>query len=336
MWGFHPRTGIKRQSSPLVDSKGVYGGRIVRGDGITMHGATATAIAAGWYTDPTRERQLRWWDGMAWSDATFPPNAPTAEQLPKTADFLQFVSQDTASRPQAVFDPNARTTIMRDSVLKRAAVDNASSHRITKAKTHTRSVWLIAVMPIMQLALALSILAVLPQTDNFRVLFAVIVLPWVWSITLAVRDRNELTAAGHDSTAHWAWMILSPLAYLIGRSVHTRRFAHRGSAPLWVWLGATGGQIATALVLATSVAGLVMSLFSAEVAKNVETSVALQGSTIAVLCPTEAPLAPGSDFQCAATHDTGRTFAVNVRVRDVLGGITWRLSDNVSAVAQGQ
>jgi|GEM_PF-1029741 len=301
-----------------------------------MHGVTAAPISAGWYADPAGERQLRWWDGATWTDATFPPSTPERAQVPRSADFVNFVTRDAATKA-ADWDPYGHGSMTHDSLLTRSPKVDAPAEELATALTHTRAAWLIALMPLMQIALAVPVFAFLPQADNFRViLLGLIVAPWLWTVSLAVRDRDALTRARHESTAHWAWAILSPFAYLVSRSIHVRRAAHAGSAPLWAWVASSAAQLAAATLLAGVAAGIMSGLFSAEVAKNVESSIAREGSMVTVGCPADAPLAVGGAFQCAVTHDTGRTYTVNVHVTDLLGGFTWRLTEDVAAAAPRQ
>ncbi len=54
---------------------------------------TTGSTAAGWYTDPTDPRLIRWWDGSAWTDHTQPnPSAPAAPALPSVAPLEMPVS----------------------------------------------------------------------------------------------------------------------------------------------------------------------------------------------------------------------------------------------------
>jgi Protein of unknown function (DUF2510) len=311
---------------------------------------TDIAVPAGWYADPTGLPQLRWWDSTAWSEHVHSQETPSvASAAPlavatnvEASGFLAYVSEhDTGSHPTAAFDPSRETLQTGPAAIQRAAFMSSASFELMKqeedrhpAIAHTGAVWMLALTPIFQSALAFGILYFLPQIGNFRLSLAIVVLPYIWSIGLAYADRKALVSAGHYSTAHWSWAILSPLLYLAIRTVRVHRLARRGSAPLWTWITLSAAQAVAAVVLAPMIFTLISGLFSIEVAHTVESSVAGQGIALTVTCPVDAPLTIGSVFQCAATHDTGHAYAVNVHVNDLLGGNTWQLTDDGSDAAQ--
>src|SRR2546423_756178 len=47
----------------------------------------------GWYPDPWRPGQRRWWDGQGWTDHTWDPSAP-----PATAPYAPYVIQPDPQR----------------------------------------------------------------------------------------------------------------------------------------------------------------------------------------------------------------------------------------------
>lgn len=313
------------------------------------------AVPAGWYADPSGLPQLRWWDSTAWSEHVHHPEfagesaavaaaAPAAAStssvavLERTAvsedaesnGFLTYVSEHCAVE----WDPSMETMQTgpaRVGAFMSAAPIYVAEEEPGRARAYTSAVWFLAAMPLIQIALTVGIFALLGNVDNFRLALGVVVVPYLWSVALAYTDRKTLINSGHFSTAHWAWALISPLLYLAIRTVRVHRLARRGSAPLWTWLLLTGAQVAAAAVTATAIAGILTSLFSVEVANTVEDSVALQGVTLNVECPADAPLTVGSEFQCAATHDTGQDYFVNVHVDDVLGGFTWQMTDDGNA-----
>jgi len=57
----------------------------------------------------------------------------------------------------------------------------------------------------------------------------------IGSVILAYLDRRQLLRDGLDRPFHWAWTILSPGAYVVGRSVIVRRRTGGSLAPMWVW-----------------------------------------------------------------------------------------------------
>ena len=136
-----------------------------------------------------------------------------------------------------------------------AGVDAAPS---PGAKSGTVWIWLLAFTPIAQFALLvpttiyfLNLMSVDP-TDTRAVeaaalsplllvtelvSFAIVAI----SIVFPVLDWRELSRRGVQRPFHWAWSfsvlaVSSPIVYVIGRTVVTRRRTGRGLAPLWVFL----------------------------------------------------------------------------------------------------
>jgi hypothetical protein len=101
----------------------------------------------------------------------------------------------------------------------------------------------------------------------FVVLGAAVLPPLLW-IDFAIRDRRRLTTLGYDKRPSWAWVLLSPVAYLIARGIRVHRTVGRGWAPLWVLLAniviIAGANIGVAVVAeATSAPPQVDSLETA-------------------------------------------------------------------------
>jgi hypothetical protein len=126
----------------------------------------------------------------------------------------------------------------------------------------TSPVWLIVFIPLLQ-ALAVvgsmflfpgllrfdaQFAAFVPAGDplmfltNARdwILFAIAPLTiafFVFTLVLGFQDRSRLRLLGHDQTASPWWIVLSPLIYLIVRSVRVRQSTgRRGSGPLTTYI----------------------------------------------------------------------------------------------------
>jgi len=103
-------------------------------------------------------------------------------------------------------------------------------------RVQTGEVWAIAVLPLAMVAAGLALVSTIPE---FYTSFMQVGLLFVFAlitVILAVRDRRTLIAYGHTRTANPAWIVLTPLAYLLVRSSRARGSAGRESAPLLVWL----------------------------------------------------------------------------------------------------
>jgi hypothetical protein len=92
----------------------------------------------------------------------------------------------------------------------------------------------IALMPAEAAALAM-----LPVLRDW-LLFALLPLSiafWVFTFIMGFQDRARLRLLGHDTTASPWWIVLSPLVYLIVRSVRVRQCTgRRGSGPLTTYI----------------------------------------------------------------------------------------------------
>jgi hypothetical protein len=103
-------------------------------------------------------------------------------------------------------------------------------------RVQTWEVWAIALMPAVILGVAVAIVT---QLAEFYTTFMQGGLAFIFvliTIALAVRDRRALVQFGHAKTAHPALILLTPLVYLLVRSVKAHGSAGRESAPLIVWL----------------------------------------------------------------------------------------------------
>ena len=110
---------------------------------------------------------------------------------------------------------------------------------------NTAAVWLITVLPTIALCAAAVLLLFAP---DFYTPFTLGALAFVFAIAgvaLAFTDRRQLTLRSHQSTASPAWILLTPLGYLIARAVNTKRQAGRGVAPAvaFVLLTATAAAL---------------------------------------------------------------------------------------------
>ena len=99
----------------------------------------------------------------------------------------------------------------------------------------TAAVWMIAVMPAIQLAAVLVLILVLEDFGRF-IQVAVAFVFFLWTAVLASHDKRRLLTLGHRKAATPWWLLLSPLAYLIARTLCVREQGGHGSAPMWVYI----------------------------------------------------------------------------------------------------
>ena len=126
----------------------------------------------------------------------------------------------------------------------------------------TSGVWLIVFIPLLQALATLGSMFLFPGLLRFDaqwaafvpagdpmsflvnardwILFAIAPLTiafFVFTLVLGFQDRSRLRLLGHDQTASPWWIVLSPLIYLIVRSVRVRQSTgRRGSGPLTTYI----------------------------------------------------------------------------------------------------
>lgn len=121
---------------------------------------------------------------------------------------------------------------------------------------NTPAAWAITVLPALTLALAVVLIRFAPEFYTPFTQGALAFVAAIAGIALAVGDRRQLVQRSHQRTASPAWILLTPLAYLVARAVNTKSQAGRGWAPAIVFVVLTAG--ATALVY---LSGLPMETF---------------------------------------------------------------------------
>jgi len=107
---------------------------------------------------------------------------------------------------------------------------------------NTLPAWTLAAMPALFSTAMVALFIALDLHMPF-VRIGVAVLFAIWVILLAIRDAHELRRAGHEHTASPAWILLSPLAYLIARASHVRARTASGYGPVAVWAGLVAVQL---------------------------------------------------------------------------------------------
>jgi len=75
-------------------------------------------------------------------------------------------------------------------------------------------------------------------------------------------DWKQLKAAGVPQPFHFAWVFLSSVVYVIGRSVVVKRRTGQGIAPLWVAIGTLVVSFGVAIYIAVSVVASIVATIS--------------------------------------------------------------------------
>ena len=152
-------------------------------------------------------------------------------------------------------------------------------------------------------------------------------LPLLWSIAAAVRDRKKLAGWGFETLPSLGWLLLGPLAYLIARTVRVYQRVRKGSLALWLFI------INSALVSA-AVIGVTLTLglsFASQgvtaIEQATEAGLRAKGYDYSVACPPASNVfTVGSTFECVASDATGTVGTVTVKITGSGGAFIYRLT----------
>ena len=134
--------------------------------------------------------------------------------------------------------------------------------RMRPERRYTPSVWILALLPIALGVAAYAVATVLPVLYTTFTQLLLIGVFALLSLALAVIDRHALYAEGHDRRAWPVFAIVTPLPYLIARSIAVARETGRNAiAPLIVFFVVAAG-IAAALLLIDGLLPLLTTPFS--------------------------------------------------------------------------
>lgn len=212
-----------------------------------------------------------------------------------------------------------------------AMAEEAPERAPKRMHTYTLSMWLIALMPLLQLGAMLALIILAGLGTNVQLMIAVVAFPYLLVIGLASYDRLLLQTWGHVRPASQFWAFLREPAYLIARAVRTFRETGKGFAPIAVWTSSAGAVLAGILVFPGLLLSVVPAVFAQEAQVSVEADAAALGADITVICPAP-PLFIGQLFTCIRTSDDGTTESVAVSLQRENGWISWRVEDWGTAV----
>lgn len=236
-------------------------------------------VPAGWYEDPADAGQVRWWNGIAWTDHIQPK--PTTEAEAETAELEKHFSEPTATvRP-----------------------------RTRKLSSSTSSSWLLAFTPLLAAIIA-AVAVVLPlySTISTPTILALLVVPYLLSVLWAFLDVRKLKRWGHTPPSA-LWGLLGPLIYLIVRKVKVVGWGQLVAlVVLLVGLGGVGFAVASTdvgrpVTLALTIQGEIRSALTSS------------GEATDVACPPIADsTAVGSFYNCDVTLKSGahKTLIVSI------------------------
>jgi hypothetical protein len=196
----------------------------------------------------------------------------------------------------------------------------------TRLPAYTAPVWVIALIPLLQLVIGLLLLLGFSSGLSVVVTSAVWGLPYLLVVGLAIADRALLKRIGYERPAHWAWAFLGAPVYLIARSTSISRNGNLGLAPLLVWVGLGMLQLVSVIVVPGLVISAAPQLFAAEAENSIASDASIIGATLDVSCASPAVLI-GQQFSCEAASTDGEAYDVTVSLERVNGWIDWRVDD---------
>jgi Protein of unknown function (DUF2510) len=200
--------------------------------------STPGAAAPGWYPTTPGSSQVRWWDGAQWTEHY--QTLGVAPGAPGTAP--------DGTRPNTVW------------------------------------IWIFVLLPLAQLAelpllasLYTRILSVglsdptattrieLSPSSGYLAIQGIGLALYGVYVVVGALDYRALKARGVPRPFHWAWTFLSPIVYIIGRSVVVRRRTGSGFAPMWIYFVVLIAVIVGALAV-------VLPIVNAAVSSAVQTA----------------------------------------------------------------
>ncbi|CAN5484455.1 hypothetical protein BH10ACT4_BH10ACT4_08030 [soil metagenome] len=217
------------------------------------------AAPPGWFVDPVGRSDLRWWSGAEWTEyvAPFPvtrraraarPDTPRASASPSIPLPGTFVSRQPETPAYVPFggDSSGAAT---ETGTTRAWMPTAPT------RWNTGGAWALSATPLIAVVSGIGI--GFAATFSIWLALLIVLLPFLWTIAAATRDRSALEGFGYDRLPSRWWLLLGPLAYLIARTVFVNRQSGRGSAPLLWYVGIVVVLTVVSIVLRLLVTGLV-------------------------------------------------------------------------------
>jgi hypothetical protein len=190
---------------------------------MSTEGSVSASPAAGWYRDPANAVNVRWWDGVRWTDQ-IRFAAPELHDVPPTV--VPEVIVHTVEREYVPFQHEREVAL----VARRRGV------------SYTRPGWWISSQPLWTAVLLGALLGVLSVLGgpigaaSILAILGIVVVGWLASVALAFGDAALLIRGGNGGSASALWAVLTPLAYLIarGREIRTWDDSPWGALIWWV------------------------------------------------------------------------------------------------------
>ena len=266
-------------------------------------------VSAGWYQDPASSAQVRWWNGVAWTEHV--REKPGAAQAVTETTEQRIASARELERQFGIGTSEIPVVAAQASTQARLAAPaaKAPNAKASASRASTASAWMIALSPV--LALVIGIVA---AYVFFYVLAAPLVfviaaaVPYLLCVLWALGDGRTLKDRGFNPPSP-AFALLTGLGYLI-----IRRTRIPGSGPiamLIVVAALTFGSLPVAALMGQT-QGLTNAL---NIQRTISTDYLTHGKAVQVNCPPFVDAATvGTLYTCDATTATGvhRTIWVSI------------------------
>lgn len=193
--------------------------------------------------------------------------------------------------------------------------------------TNNGAVWMIALIPLLQLVLSLLVLTAFGTANASGVMAAIWLAPYPIVVGLAALDRASLRKSGHEHTAHWLWALLTAPIYLVVRAIASIRESGGGFGPVLVWFALGLLQIGSIVAVPGLLISTVPAVFADQAEQSIVSDAAVIGSKLEVTCPTSPPVLIGQTFNCSGLQSSGESLDIEVSLQRVNGWIDWRVDD---------
>jgi hypothetical protein len=247
-------------------------------------------VPAGWYEDPSDPAQVRWWNGIAWTDHTQPKPELGASESSEL--------EETFAGPAAV---RTRTRIR---------------------TTSTAESWIVAFTPALLAVVGLVTFWAWLYVSPSPIWIAIgVVVVYAVTVLFAMLDRRKLARWEHTPPPFAAAFLTAPV-YLVIRGLRLTRswgqlvawlllMLGLVAAPVAAWFGGALGNVQTAVRI------------QSEVRDNLVGS----GQASAVSCPPIADATTvGSIFSCDVTLTDGSHKALWVSIDSDAGDYSYAFS----------
>jgi len=253
------------------------------------------------------------------------PTAPTAPAEESVFSGFSTQHAQQSAQEQQTFNWAPRVDPLNDPQYQAYLKAQTAPH---SKSTNNGAVWMIALMPILQLVISLLVLTAFGTSEAWAVMAAVWIVPYPIGIALAAIDRRNLQKTGHEITAHWLWAFLCAPTYLVARAIAAIRESGGGFGPVLVWVALSLLQVGAIVAVPGLLISTVPAVFASQAEQSITADAAVIGSTLDVTCPTTPPVLIEQTFECAGVYnDAGDSYDILVSLQRVNGWIAWRVDD---------